>query len=114
MSSSRNARRALCALVLAVAVAAPVTSWAAPRASASRRLAERRVLASPRVFLRWHGRAASLVDPHTKLFRTNVTAVCRASRAARGIVCAVRYGASTVRVRYAARGPRSFRLTQLR
>jgi hypothetical protein len=86
---------------------------APPRPGASRLEpeAERNVLKSPGFFLEHGGIGAALVDPATKLFRVNTTIKCSATAPGHGLlVCRVRRGRISVRLRYIATGGKSFRL----
>jgi hypothetical protein len=73
--------------------------------------AERNVLKSPGFFLEHGGSGAALVDPATKLFHVNTTIKCDAATPGlRVLVCRVRRGRISVRLRYIVTGRKSFRL----
>jgi hypothetical protein len=75
------------------------------------RKAERNVLKSPGFFLEHGGSGAALVDPATKLFHVNTTIKCSATAPGkRVLVCRVRRGRISVRLRYIVTGRKSFRL----
>ncbi len=75
--------------------------------------AERNVLASPGFFLR-RAAATKLVDQATRLFRPGTAVICSTGSPDRHrahiFECAVRRSHVTVRLRYIATGPSSFRL----
>jgi hypothetical protein len=80
----------------------------------TRAVAERHVLASPRVIARRPG-AKTLIDPKTRMFRTNVTASCRGphGRVARAhsFRCTLAFdGRPRIAVGYVATGKYSFRI----
>jgi hypothetical protein len=104
-----------CSVVAALAWAPGAHAKRHPAFRHTKVAAERNVLRSPIFFLRRGGRGATLVDPRTKLFRTNVAVVCsgrKRQHRAHTFTCVVRYEKVRVRVRYIATGARAFRLAR--